>query len=50
LRRCTHAGKPFADEPLVKEMSIRFDRHWERGRPKRDRAAAAVTGQMDTVE
>ena len=50
LRRCTYAGKPFGDERFVKEMSIRFDRYWERGRPKKERtagAASAVIGQMD---
>ena len=40
LRRCTYAGRPFGDEALVKEMSLKFGRYWSRGRPRKKQAAA----------
>jgi hypothetical protein len=40
LRRCTYAGRPFGDEEFVKAISEQFGRHWVRGRPKKERAAA----------
>jgi hypothetical protein len=40
LRRCTYAGRPFGDEEFVKSISDQFDRHWVRGRPKKEGAAA----------
>jgi putative transposase len=36
LRRCTYAGRPFGNESFVSEMSQRFGRYWERGRPKKE--------------
>ena len=42
LRRCTYAGRPFGDEVFVQAVSERFGRHWQRGRPKRERAEAAA--------
>jgi len=38
LRRCTYAGRPFGNESFVSEMSQRFGRYWERGRPKKEPA------------
>ena len=35
LRRCTYAGRPFGNESFVSEMSQRFGRYGERGRPKK---------------
>jgi len=40
LRRCTYAGRPFGDEEFVKGLSEQFDRHWVRGRPRKEPAAA----------
>ena len=40
LRRCTYAGRPFADEEFVKGLSEQFDRHWVRGRPRKEPAVA----------
>ena len=42
LRRCTYAGRPFGDEVFVQAVSERFGRHWQRGRPKKERAEAAA--------
>jgi putative transposase len=39
LRRCTYAGRPFGDEEFVKGLSEQFDRHWVRGRPRKEPAA-----------
>ena len=36
LRRCTYAGRPFGNASFVSEMSQRFGRYWERGRPKKE--------------
>ena len=33
LRACTYAERPFGGEAFVEEMSHRFGRHWNRGRP-----------------
>jgi len=41
LRRCTYAGRPFGNERFVSEMSQRFGRHWERGRPKKEPTPAS---------
>jgi len=30
------AGRPFGNESFVSEMSQRFGRYWERGRPKKE--------------
>ena len=35
LRACTYAERPFGDEAFVDEMSRRFGRYWNRGRPNR---------------
>ena len=45
LRRCTYAGRPFGDTSFVSEMSQRFGRHWERGRPKKDSAPPTWDGK-----
>lgn len=39
LRRCTYSGRPFGDGDFVKTLSERFDRHWTRGRPRKEPAA-----------
>jgi putative transposase len=39
LRRCTYAGRPFGEPEFVTEVGRRFDRHWERGRPRKQRVA-----------
>jgi putative transposase len=39
LRACTYAGSPFGDEAFVREMGKRFNRHWNRGRPKQKTAS-----------
>jgi hypothetical protein len=35
LRACTYAERPFGDEAFVDDMSRRFGRYWNRGRPNR---------------
>jgi putative transposase len=35
LRACTYAERPFGDEAFVDEMSRRFGRYWNLGRPNR---------------
>ena len=40
LRRCTYAGRPFGNEEFVKGLSEQFGRHWVRGRPRKEPAAA----------
>jgi putative transposase len=42
LRRCTYAGRPFGDEAFVKGLAEQFGRHWVRGRPTKEPAAAPV--------
>jgi putative transposase len=42
LRRCTYAGRPFGDEEFVKGLAEQFGRHWVRGRPRKEPAAAPV--------
>lgn len=39
LRRCTYAGRPFGEENFVAQMSERFGRYWQPGRPKKSPAA-----------
>ena len=39
IRRCTYAGRPFGDDDFVKTLGERFDRHWTRGRPRKQVAA-----------
>ena len=49
LRRCTYAGRPFGDEAFVKGLSEQFDRHWARGRPRKEPVTAPApinTNQM----
>jgi putative transposase len=46
LTRCTYAGRPFGDEEFVRGLSERFGRHWERGRPRKERAAATDARQL----
>ena len=36
LRASTYAGRPFGDEAFLAAFSDRFDRHWKRGRPRKD--------------
>jgi putative transposase len=51
LKRCTYAGSPFGDEAFVQAVSRRFDRHWQRGRPRLEpAAAAAATTQLALIE
>jgi putative transposase len=45
LRRCTYAGRPFGNESFVSEMSQRFGRYWERGRPKKAPAPGKWAGK-----
>jgi len=47
LRRCTFAGRPFADDEFVAECSARFGRYWERGRPPKEKIIRAV--QADRI-
>ena len=35
LRRCTYAGRPYGGKAFLEEMSERFDRRWEIGRPRK---------------
>jgi len=46
LRRCTYAGRPFGDDEFVQAVSERFGRHWVRGRPRKEPAAAIETNQL----
>jgi len=46
LTRCTFAGRPFGDEEFVRGLSERFGRHWERGRPRKERAGATDARQL----
>ena len=46
LRRCTYAGRPFASESLVKEISQRFGRSWTRGRPKKEQTSGAASSEF----
>ena len=41
LRRCTYAGRPFGDDDFVHEISLRFGRHWVRGRPSKEQGSDA---------
>ena len=44
LRACTYAGRPFAEEAMVKEWGKLLHRRWPRGRPKKvERSAANAT-------
>jgi putative transposase len=45
LRRCTYAGRQFGDSSFVHEMSQRFGRYWERGRPKKEPTPAGRAGK-----
>ena len=47
LRRCTYAGRPFGNERFVSEMSRRFGRYWERGRPKKESTPADWAGKPE---
>ena len=42
IRRCTYSGKPFGEDRFVAELSEQFGRHWVRGRPKENTAAASA--------
>jgi putative transposase len=42
LRRCTYAGRPFGNQDFVDEMSSRFGRYWQRGRPAKKPAHAKI--------
>jgi len=46
LTRCTYAGRPFGDAEFVRILSERFGRYWARGRPRKERAAAADARQL----
>ena len=46
LRACTYAERPFGDEAFVDEMSRRFGRYWNRGRPNR-RARLSLRERLD---
>jgi putative transposase len=50
LRRCTHSGQPFGDESFVREMSERFDRHWVRGRPRKEAGPSASAAENHAVQ
>ena len=50
LRRCTHSGQPFGDESFVRDMAERFDRHWVRGRPKKQPEPSAGTEENHAVQ
>ena len=52
LRRCTYSGRPFGDKDFVDDLSRRFGRYWQRGRPKKDRGVTAtvLTGQLSLLE
>ncbi len=47
LQRCTYAGRPFGSQSFVDEMAVRFERHWVRGRPKKERAPQAAAAEAD---
>ena len=49
LRRCTYAGRPFGDEEFVKAISEQFGRHWERGRPRKQCAAAPAASSTSQL-
>ncbi|HEX7289254.1 MAG TPA: transposase [Candidatus Angelobacter sp.] len=50
LRSCTYAGKPFGEESFVLEMAERFGRHWNRGRPKKNKVPTGKeTGAKSAV-
>ncbi len=44
LRRCTFAGQPCGDADFVAQMSERFGRHWQRGRPRKINCADQADG------
>jgi len=44
-RRCTYAGRPFGNESFASEMSQRFGRYRERGRPKKQPVPANWAGK-----
>ncbi len=37
LRKCTYSGRPFGGADFVSELSQRFGRFWEPGRPKKQK-------------
>ena len=43
LRQCTYAGRPFGDEAFLQSASERFNRHWQRGRPRKKPAMAVAS-------
>jgi putative transposase len=43
IRRCTYAGKPFGEESFVTDLSLRFGRHWVRGRPTGKPASVGIS-------
>ena len=45
LRASTYAGRPFADAALTAEVGLRFDRHWTRGRPSKQKAELTFGGK-----
>ena len=52
LRRCTYSGRPFGDEDFVADLSRRFGRYWQRGRPKKNREIriTVLPGQLSFFE
>ena len=39
LRSCTYAGKPFAEDTFVTAMAEKFERFWNRGRPRKNKGS-----------
>lgn len=50
LRQCTYSGRPFGSEAFVNEMSVRFGRHWTRGRPRKERSTPVKTSREDQFQ
>jgi putative transposase len=43
LRAATYAGRPYGSEEFLQRMAETFDRHWTRGRPKKQPPAQATS-------
>jgi putative transposase len=48
LGACTYAGRPFAEEAMVKEWGNRLHRTWTRGRPKTRKRSAVEPTSLDS--